>query len=234
MLIQLFLLFFLLCLLFLISKRITTNIYQLSFRLFKNKRVAVWFLAIIVLPGTIIHELSHFLLASILRVQTGELSIFPKIDKNSQVRAGHLEISKTDPFRLTLIGLAPILIGLMLIYLIGNFFLPARDELFNYLFQIDNLLFLFSIFYILFSISSTMFSSKKDLESLLYVGPVVLLVLGALYLTGVRVVFEEPLVGKITAVLSVLNFYLLLTAIIDYSALITSTLILRMSSMVNR
>lgn len=216
MLIHFFLFVFLFLLLFYISGRTTTNFYLLIFLLTKSEKLALWSLAILFLPGTIIHEMSHLLMATILRIPTGHLSVIPKIEKSGEVKTGRLTVGKTDPFRLTLVGLAPMIVGLSLIYLIGKFLLPNSSVILDYKFSILNAL----GGYLLFSISLTMFSSKKDLNSLILVAPIIFLLITTLYLTGIRISLTYPLIEKITLFLRQLNFSLILANLIDFIALL--------------
>ena len=178
----------------------------------------------ILLLGTIVHEVAHFSAATILRVPTGELSVMPQLEtvnngKSKQVKAGRLEIVETDPFRQTLIGLAPMVIGLIIIYLIGKLLLPDISLILNSKFLIHNSL----VIYFLFIISVTMFSSRQDLQSLIFIGPIILLVLVSLYLIGVRVFFEEKLTMQITVVFSDLNLYLIIAGLTDFLVLLLVT-----------
>lgn len=168
---------------------------------------------VILFPGTIIHELSHFLVATILRVQTGNLTVFPSVEDDGEVKAGKLYLADCDPFRLSVIGLAPILIGLILIYALGKFFSPNNFQLPTTNYQ---LLTAFAICYLLFAISITMFSSKKDLTGVIIAGPIILVVIISLYFVGVRVFLENNLLQKMEVILKDLNFFLLATAVLDY------------------
>lgn len=79
-----------------------------------------YFLAFLFLPGTFIHELSHFLMAKILFVPVGKFNLIPKTI-NNEFQLGSVTIAKTDLVRGTLIGLAPFLVGsFLLIYLLFN------------------------------------------------------------------------------------------------------------------
>lgn len=219
MLLQLISFLLLLTLLFFGGKKIHIAIYRLVYLVSLNKKIALWILAFIILPGTIIHELSHFFTAVILHVKTGKLSVWPEVGENEEIQAGKLMLGKVDPFRHTVIGLAPIIIGLVLIYLIAIFFLPSYPQLpiINYQLSI--------IIYLIFTISVTMFSSKKDLESMLIAGPLVILIIGSLYKIGVRVILDDPLVGKIIRMTGNLNLYLLMASIVDYVVLLLLNLL---------
>lgn len=219
MIIRIILFFLLLLALFFLSHKISTSIYESIFIITKSRKLAVGILVVLLLPGTIIHELSHFIVATILRVPTGELSVIPTVE-NNEIKAGGLFLGQTDPFRLSLVGLSPIIVGLFLIYLAGKSFpfTPGVRQLAD---QPPQGWFaalpIFVIFYLLFTISITMFSSKKDAESLKIAIPIILLLFISLYLIGIRirVFFEGDLLNKIAAVLSDLNYYLFITSVIN-------------------
>ena len=210
----------LLIIIFLISKNAINHIYLLIQKIFRKKKTAVWVLAFVFLPGTVIHEVSHLILALILRVPTGPLSIFPTFDEKEdkanlsaalKARMGHITVAKTDPFRLTIIGVAPMIIGLMIIYFLGNILPPPSRSPFGHL---EGVL----AIYFLFITSTTMFSSKQDLKSLLVSLPITILIMTALYLTGIKIIVGGNILEKIRILLTDLNRNLILTAVIDYIA----------------
>ncbi len=149
-----FLLFFSeLVLLFILSKKLIQSLVQLIYRFTKSHRVVVHSLAILFLPGTIVHELAHLLFAGIMLVPVGELSVLPEIEERG-VKLGSVQIGHCDPFRRTIIGVAPVLLGLILIFAI---FLLVKIG-FSPWWQVILAL------YFIFQIGNTMFSSKKDVE----------------------------------------------------------------------
>jgi len=190
---------FLLSIFFLVP-HINTAVYHLVLLLTRSKKIALG----ILLPGTIIHELSHFLVATLLFVRTGELTVIPKVEEES-IKAGSLKHANTDPIKRTLIGIAPMIIGLIIIYFLGNI-------IFN---QFSNFPLLIANSYLLIAVSLSMFSSKKDLEVAIFVVPIFALIMLALYLNGLTVTFSQELYQKISHVLSQLNIYLLLALGLD-------------------
>lgn len=212
MIIQFFLLFLILFLLFLLSRKITANLYVLVYLLIRSKRLALGILSLVLLPGTTIHEISHFLLATLVRVKTGKLTIIPEIGEKGEVRAGKLEIEKADPFRHALIGLAPIFIGLLIIYYIGVFFF-SNIQLITHNPQPITILGI----YLLFATSTTMFSSKKDIESLVIVLPIIFLIFAVLYYLGLRIFLEENSILFLSRILQQLNKYLLFSAVFNFA-----------------
>lgn len=129
------------------------------YRFTRSHKVVVHILAIIFLPGTIIHELAHLLFAGVMLVPVGELSVIPEIEGNG-VKLGNVQIGHTDPFRRTIIGVAPVLLGMILIFTIFLLVKIGTSPWWQ----------VFLALYLLFQIGNTMFSSKKDIEgSVLFV-----------------------------------------------------------------
>lgn len=166
-----------LLLLFALSKTLTNLLSSFYYRLTRSKKVTIYLLSFLFLPGTLIHEMSHFIMALILRVPVGELELVPKLIDGG-VKMGSVKIAKTDPFRRILIGTAPILTGTLII--LGLFFYGSLYELFG------NNLFIFLTGYLVFEVGNTMFSSKKDMEGALKFFLFILVVGVIFYLIGVR------------------------------------------------
>jgi len=80
--------------------------------------VATVLYALLLLPGIILHELSHAVSAILLGVRVGRISIRPK-RAGQRVQLGFVPVEKTDVVRASLIGLAPLLVGSGIILLIG-------------------------------------------------------------------------------------------------------------------
>lgn len=137
-------------------------------------------LSILFLPGTIVHELSHLLVAGILMVPVGEIDLLPEVD-GQQVKLGSVQIGHTDPFRRMLIGVAPLILGLSA--LVGLIYFNKES-----LSSFSPLWLSILVIYLLFQITNTMFSSKKDLEGAVVFSAAILtvtiIIFAALSLTG--------------------------------------------------
>src|SRR5258708_24287652 len=110
------------------------------------RKLGTWFFGILVLPGTFFHEISHFLTALFLLVPVGNIELMPQRQGDS-VKMGSVPIGKTDPIRRTLIGIAPVIFGLGVLFVTTPLTIPIWVHGF-----------------IAFEVGNTMFSSKKDLE----------------------------------------------------------------------
>ena len=107
---------------------------------------------------------------------------YTKLDGQS-VKLGSVSIARTDPFRRLLIGLAPFLVGTIIIIFL--LFLTEKNGLWQ------TPLAIILILYALFEVGNTMFSSKKDLEGALFMGVFLIIVCGVLYLLGVTPSFHQ-------------------------------------------
>lgn len=100
--------------------RLVYEISGISLLVFSTTKPGLWFYTILFLPGTIIHELSHWLIAEILRVRTGEITIFPDDEEGRERKLGSVATERSDPFRAFLIGLAPFISGILILIILGR------------------------------------------------------------------------------------------------------------------
>ncbi len=197
-----------------LARRVTSQLFLFFLLLFGSKTVALSLTTAILFPGTVIHELSHLFTAEILGVPTGKLTLTPEaIDGPSfaeaasfagvatkaesagkeEIRSGSVAITQTDPIRRTIIGLAPVLVGLTAITFISYFLSQPTENLSN-IFRLSLspgqvMAFRILFFYLLFVISNTMFSSQEDLKGVVQVFLTIGLFTAAGYLFGIRIVF---------------------------------------------
>ena len=146
-----------LILLFVLSGKLINSLTSIFFRITRSHRAAIHIMAIIFLPGTIFHELAHLLFAGVMLVPVGELDVVPQIEGQS-VKLGSVQIAKTDPLRRTIIGVAPVIFGLLLIFT-ALYFIQSSGEFIWWQAAL--------VLYLVFAICNTMFSSKKDVEGVI-------------------------------------------------------------------
>lgn len=186
------LLVFELIILWLITRRLTQNLYISLFLLTKSRPIAIGIISFIFFPGTVIHELSHLFTAEILGVRTGGLTLAPEGLEESNVRTGSVMISKTDPIRRALIGIAPLFVGITALTMLSSF-LPnlyiqtALDFQNNRVFSGISLYSLLFTLYSLFAISNSMFSSPEDMDGFPAVAIALSLIGVAAYFSGIAI-----------------------------------------------
>ena len=166
-----------LALLYFLSVRVIQVIYSLLYYLFHSRPVGMSIVSLIFFPGTVVHELSHLFTAEILGVRTGHLTLVPESLDSTDVKTGSVAIASTDPFRRTLIGIAPLLVGVMA--------LATLSYVYNVKF-VNNRTITIVYYYLIFSISNSMFSSKEDMKGVWPVFLVLGLFVGAAYWVGFR------------------------------------------------
>jgi hypothetical protein len=171
------LLFFLqILLIFFLSRKTTNYLFHFFNHLFKNTKISYLLITLIFFPGTVIHELSHYFCAIILFLNVKEIQIFPEF-KNNQIKLGHVLYYKKDFVRGLIVGLAPFFGALLFFFFISYFHLFPTSNLWqNFLFG-----------YLIFAVSSTMFSSKQDLVDVVYLIPLILIILSVFYVFDIKV-----------------------------------------------
>ncbi len=99
-----------------LQRLLHSEVQFLLMSLTRSLEWTIWLFSLLFLPGVLLHELSHYLMAKLLRVRTGRFSIVPRPLSDGRLRLGYVEIAATDMVRSTLIGAAPLIVGLALIF----------------------------------------------------------------------------------------------------------------------
>jgi hypothetical protein len=107
---------------FFISQANIKKLGHLLHRLFASTISVVKWLSFILLPGTFLHEIGHLIFAEAMFVKTDDLNLIPQIREDS-VKMGGVKIQQTDIIRRTIIGIAPVLFGVVVIWTGTYFFL---------------------------------------------------------------------------------------------------------------
>lgn len=151
--------------------------------------------------GTLVHELSHFLMAKMLFVRVGGFTLIPQKGER-EIVLGSVAIEKKDIFRRTLIGIAPIIVGIAVLFFV--IYLSVSNDVYQ-----DWRVALLTAYFV-FVIGNTMFSSRRDLEGAWIVGVVLAAIIIGLYTLGVRINIKSDF-----ETLKLLNTYLLVPIGID-------------------
>lgn len=167
-------------------------------------------ISLLLLPGVVIHEMAHYLFSIFLFVPVGDMEFLPQ-KREGELKLGSVAIGQTDPVRRFLIGVAPIIFGTAVVFGLFNFLAVGEASIWVKLI----------LFYVLFTIGNTMFSSKKDME-----GAVVLLVLLVIliltaFILGLRPdssFFESTFFMSLVDVVKQINLYIFFLIIIDICA----------------
>jgi hypothetical protein len=161
----------------------------------RHPGVTVGIFSLIFLPGVFLHEFSHFVMAKLLQVRTGKFSLLPRMMPSGYLQLGYVEAEYSDILRDSLVGVAPLISGMLFIafvavnrlhlvivwdtlrngqwslFFLGLQTLPAIPDFWIW-------------FYLTFAISSTMMPSESDRHAWLPLGLVAVVLLGLVLLAG--------------------------------------------------
>lgn len=176
-----------------LKRWISAHVQGVAFLLTRNRQAALWVFWVLFLPGTLLHELSHWITATLLGVRASGFSLWPKVKKKGELQMGAVQVDAADPFRYSLIGLAPLVFGSAVVLWIGQsrlelgrvgsaFFrgdlAQVGDALAHTLSVPDVWLWL----YLLFAVSNAMLPSPSDRSAwrtvLIYLGVGLVLAVG--------------------------------------------------------
>ena len=119
----------LICLIFM-QRWIHAHLHGVSLLLVGRPEVAIVVYAIVLFPGVLLHEVSHWLSANLMGVRTGGMSLLPRRREDGTLQLGYVEYYKTrtfDPIRESLIGAAPLVAGTAVILLIARHVFGVTD-----------------------------------------------------------------------------------------------------------
>lgn len=105
-------------LLYLLQRWISRHVQGIGMLAFGSPNAGMGLLWFLLLPGTLVHEFSHWVMAKLLGLRTGRLRIAPDF-KGKEIILGSVEIQKTNAFADSLVGLAPFIGGTLVLLAIG-------------------------------------------------------------------------------------------------------------------
>lgn len=158
--------------------------------------------------------------AEVLGVRTGKLTLIPEYIEDQRIQAGSVEVQQTDPFRRSIIGVAPLFVGIITITLLSSYLAHLFPQALAAAQSDDRLLnpviYIFTICgYLLYAISNNMFPSGTDLRGVPAVLIFLVLVTFAAYAAGVRFTLSGNALTVVTKVFSSLTANLLVVIVLN-------------------
>jgi hypothetical protein len=233
--------FLILVVLKVLQQRLHFEIQACFLLITRRADLALALFSILFFPGVLLHELSHFVVAKILGVRTGRISLLPEMRSEGKLRMGYVETGKTDIIRDALIGLAPLAMGVLIItvILVGfldfSVFTPLPSiagfgEALKAVQQISRQPDFWAWFYLIFVISSTMFPSESDRRAWFPLSVVALLLVALGLLMGIGPWLQANLVPGIASFFQVMTVVLGACLVIHAGLLIPFWVIERLLS----
>jgi len=103
----------------LLERWIHQHLHGLAFLALGDADAALVLYALLLLPGVMLHELSHWVTAKLLGVKTAGVSVWPRRQRNGHIRLGSVTVQQADAARASLIGAAPLISGSLVVLGIG-------------------------------------------------------------------------------------------------------------------
>jgi hypothetical protein len=183
---------------------------------------------LLLLPGIVLHELSHVVVAWLLGLKIGKLSLGPKL-RGKYVELGSVQVGSGGAVRDSLVGLAPFLAGTVVLVLVGYqvFDVEALGRAWRtagWLGVLDAVDGIWRVpdfwlwAYVVFAASNAMIPSPADRQPWLPAGIYLGLALIVTYLLGAASLFRDALLSQVAATLQLLTLSFLFTLALDLLA----------------
>jgi hypothetical protein len=206
----------LICLLFM-QRWIHAHLHGVSLLLVGRPEWAIVVYAVVLFPGVLLHEVSHWLTATVLGVRTGGMSLLPRRQPDGSLQLGYVEYYKgpsVGPIRESLIGAAPLVAGTAVILLIGHRIFGVTtladairagdvNVLVDAMAQVLSIPNVFVWLYLIFAVSNAMLPSKSDRHA----WPAFLIIMGAVTIL-VAFIGQGALLDNLSRPVAVLFGYL--------------------------
>ena len=230
--------------LLIIQSRLHRELQAVFLLITRRVDVSLILVSILFLPGVLLHEASHYLVARLLGVPTGKISIIPRVQDDGRLQLGYVETTHTDILRDTLIGVAPLVAGVLFIAYVGvsQLGLPVLWEnlmgggplsLYQALPYLYNSADFWMWFYLVFAVSSTMMPSRSDRRAWMPVAIIVVILLTLALLAGAGPWMWGHLASPLNQIFQVLvlvfGISLFIHVILVFPLLISRKLLVRLT-----
>ncbi len=95
------------------------HLWNLAYLVSRDEAAAGFVHFAVLLPGVVLHEVSHWASARLLGLRVGRLELWPQAEKDG-LRLGSVQVQQADPLRGSLVGIAPLVAGSVVLLLVGR------------------------------------------------------------------------------------------------------------------
>lgn len=209
--------------LWLLGVLLSRHIQGLILLLTGRANIATMIYDLLVLPGVVLHELSHVLVALLLGLRVLQINLF-QFRRRDDPRQGEVIVTKADPLRMSVVGAAPLIGGVTVLVLVLRWLDPptvsldlsALSQLWQQLRDPATVI----AAYLLFAIANTMFPSEADRRAWWVVGVALLALAVALLALGFRPTIPPLWVERLATQADQLVSALLSVVVIDVVVLV--------------
>ncbi len=113
------------------EKWVHRHLYGIGWLLTEETHSATTLYYVLLAPGVFLHEFTQWLVAGALRIPTKKISVWPQPQKDGTLRLDfvQLKLNKTGPIGAAIIGAAPMITGILVVWGISNYILNLDDLL---------------------------------------------------------------------------------------------------------
>lgn len=213
-----------------LNRWITRRVQVVGLRLTGSEQAALLTYYVLLLPGILVHELSHVAMARLLGLKVGKLSLGPRRrERGKVIELGSVTVSRGGVLRDSLVGLAPFLSGTAVILLVGSLVFGVAEVGQAWssagwqgtLAQLGDLSEVKDAWlwaYLVFAVSNAMMPSPADRQPWATAAIYVALALILAYLLGGLPVLARALGDHVAGGLQFLTLAFLLTLTLDLAA----------------
>ena len=188
------------------AKEISTFVHRLG----GDGKAFITLWSAVFLPGTILHEVSHFLVALALGVRTGKVEVLPEFiedtgSDNNKVHLGYVQVAKMNPLQGFFVGFAPLITGSGVLVWLSTLIPTYYDD--------KNYWLLALVIYIFFAVANSFFPSWQDIKQTLVFVFIVVIFLIAFFLFGFKVSLTIP--SSVINIINVLSRTFILSGVLN-------------------
>ncbi len=103
-----------------LSDWIVVHLQGIGLLLSRSHQVATFFMFIVLAPGILFHELSHWAMARLLGARTAGFRVWPRRTGRQKIQLGAVQVRGAGRLSMALIGLAPFLVGTLALIFLGG------------------------------------------------------------------------------------------------------------------
>jgi hypothetical protein len=218
-----------------IAQWTTRQVQVIGLRLTGNEQLALLGYYLLLLPGIVLHEASHALMAVLLGLRVSQFSLGPK-QRGRYVELGSVRVTRGGTVRDSLVGLAPFVGGTAVLLLVGYLVFPVTGlgvawqtmggrgvvDMLGAIWQVPDF-WLWA--YVMFAASNSMTPSPADRQPWRAAGIYLILALVIAYLLAGLPRLAEQLAPQVAGALQIMTLAFVFTLVLDLGAAVALWLI---------
>jgi hypothetical protein len=213
------------------EKWIHSHLYGVGWLLTNDKKSATALYYVFLLPGVFLHEFVQWLIAGAFNVKTKRVMAWPEAQNDGTLRLDFVQIKKANRFQAAIIGAAPLLTGLAVIWVISNYVLDFENVLSalgtgditligSALQELASKTDFFLWLYLIFAIGNAMLPTPADRQGWPLLIGLFLAGLVALIVVGVGDVLVETLTGPVAHAVDLLTTAFTIMLLVEIPAIL--------------